>query len=492
MRRSYARPTNAAGRLPRGFDPATDHVPLRGETASAPVGRPRGVRILLPLRDVAEWSQARPFLVELAAAFRVNDPVRVAIGLDGALGVQEALGILRELLLASNVPMEETLTVDVDIVHDMTTWRDAGTNNVRLAVIRARRELAELPVADDVAAVRCIVEGTDRVRTHRVFPALQPWSWRVDSLRELVRVENLAALRIEPVTRGREPAVLADLHFCSGEHAVTIPMVYVDLAQLDLRETDPLVFPHAVLGVVTEAHAGAIVERVFPDLERRAVSGGFWHEEVFRYGDMALFERARSRGFFGASPLAIALPRIAAGGLRAALRVQQGRRSPTVRRRSSARRFSATSRARSSLPAGDADADARAWYGDFAAPDERTSFDLAVGSGPPTVTAGRVVRTDPGADGLRVGVAEPLPADVMLAFNAADGNAAATFSVSGTREPFVRPVPDVDLGPPVGRFGRPDRYRGAARRRKRARFRYGRRPPRWLGRCGGKGSRSRS
>jgi hypothetical protein len=288
------------------------------------------------------------------------------------------------------------------------------------------------------------------VRSHRVFPALQPWSWRADLLRDLVRVEHLAALRIEPVTRGREPAVLADLHFCSGEHAVTIPMVYVDLAQLDLRETDPLVFPHAVLGVVTEAHAGAIVERVFPDLERRAVSGGFWHEEVFRYGDMALFERARSRGFFGASPLAIALPRIGAAVYARRFAFNKdvfAYGSQAVE----CAAFLGDVAGTIVVAAGDADADARAWYGDFAEPDAAASFDLAIGSGLPPITAGRIVRTDPGADGLRVGVADPLPADVMLAFNAAHGKAAAEFSVGGSDEPFARPVPDVDLGPPVGR-----------------------------------------
>jgi hypothetical protein len=288
------------------------------------------------------------------------------------------------------------------------------------------------------------------VRSHRVFPALQPWSWRVDLLRELVRVEHLAALRIEPVTRGREPAVLADLHFCSGERAVTIPMVYVDLAQLDLRETDPLVFPHAVLGVISEAHAGAIVERVFPDIERRAISGGFWHEEVFSYGDTALFERARSRGFFGASPLAVALPQLAAAvhARRFAFKKDVIAYGPQAIECAA---FLGDIASTIVVAAGDADADARAWYGHFAEPDGRASFDLAIGSGLPAVSAGRIVRTDPGAGGLRVGVSAPLPADVMLAFNASDGNVVADFSVSGAHEPFERPIPGVDLGPPVGR-----------------------------------------
>ncbi len=144
--------------VPRGFDPATDHVPLRTDAASSvPAAEPGGVRVLLPLRDVTEWSRARAFLVELAAVFRANDPVRVAIGLDGELGVQHVLGVLRELLLASNVRMEETLTIDIDIVHDLSAWRDAGTNNVRFAS-SDRTELAGLPEVAGAAAVQLLVK----------------------------------------------------------------------------------------------------------------------------------------------------------------------------------------------------------------------------------------------------------------------------------------------------------------------------------------------
>jgi hypothetical protein len=111
------------------------------------------------------------------------------------------------------------------------------------------------------------------VRTHRVFPALQPWLWRGKLLGELVTADRLVAARIEPVTRGREPAAFVDLHFSDGERSAVVPLVYVDLAQLDVRESDPLVFPHGLLGLVTDAQAKGVVERLFPDLERRAMAG---------------------------------------------------------------------------------------------------------------------------------------------------------------------------------------------------------------------------
>jgi hypothetical protein len=149
------------------------------------------------------------------------------------------------------------------------------------------------------------------MRTHRVFSALQPWSSRGDVLRELVSAEHLAVARIEPVTRGREAAAIVDLHFSDGERGVTIPLVFVDLAQFDVRELDPLVFPHELADAISDARAADVVERLFPELERRALTGGFWGEETIVFGNDAAFNAARAAGWFGAVPLAVSLPRIA-------------------------------------------------------------------------------------------------------------------------------------------------------------------------------------
>jgi len=285
------------------------------------------------------------------------------------------------------------------------------------------------------------------MRTHREFPALQPWSWRSELLGELVTADRLVAVRIEPITRGREPAAFLDLHFSDGERRVTVPLVYVDLAQLDVRESDPLVFPHDILGIVTDASAREVVERVFPDLERRSIAGGFWGEEVIRYADAAAFERARERGFFGAAPLAVALPRIAAAVY--ARRFAVGKH--VVAYGPQAPEFAAFLSGIATCTTLGEDADASAWYGAFEAGAGGRTYDLAVGSGPLPVTAAVVVRTDADAtEGVRVAVAGPLPADVMLSFNASDGEAAASFSILATREPFARRTPEIELPPPVG------------------------------------------
>lgn len=280
------------------------------------------------------------------------------------------------------------------------------------------------------------------MRTHRLFPALQPWSRRSELLRDLVSADNLAALRLEPASRQREPIVLADLHFRSGDAAVTIPLVYVDLAQLDVREADPLIFPHGLLGVVSDAQASAIVERVFPDLERRALLGGFWNEEVLRYGDAGIFDAARERGFFGAAALSISLPRIAAAVY--AQRIAVGRNVVAYGSDGPALAAVLSSVAASCAVVGD-DAAAFAWYGHFAAPAAGVSADLAIGEGPPPVPAGCTVRTDVGeSNDLQLAVAAPRPADVLISFDPADGSAAGGFSVHGAPEPFVRPIRDIE------------------------------------------------
>ena len=140
----------------RGFDPARDRVPLRTGEPPRPAEKD-GWRILMPLGSEEEWQRVRPLLTELVGAFRVNDAVEVAVGLDGALQLQTVLREIRELLLASNVPMEETLNVTIDFVPDLSEWREAGARrNARLAGIE-RDALDDLPVVDGAAGARALM-----------------------------------------------------------------------------------------------------------------------------------------------------------------------------------------------------------------------------------------------------------------------------------------------------------------------------------------------
>jgi hypothetical protein len=142
----------------RGFDPERDRVELR--TADAPqvaaTAAETMVRVLVPIRDEDEWRIAKPLLAELATAFRAGDPLEVAVGLDGKFTVQDALSALRELLIASAVPMEETINVSIDFVGNLEAWRDASTHNVRVSGLD-RDELDALPPIADAAGVRALL-----------------------------------------------------------------------------------------------------------------------------------------------------------------------------------------------------------------------------------------------------------------------------------------------------------------------------------------------
>jgi hypothetical protein len=139
------------------FDPARDRVPLRtGEPPKMTVGN--GLRILLPVGNEDEWRIAQRILIDLTQAFRAHDPLEVALGLDGSYGLQTALSAIRELLLDSKIPMDETLNISIDFVPDVAAWRESGgRRNARVNGID-RSALSELPVIDGAQSVRALLE----------------------------------------------------------------------------------------------------------------------------------------------------------------------------------------------------------------------------------------------------------------------------------------------------------------------------------------------
>jgi hypothetical protein len=300
------------------------------------------------------------------------------------------------------------------------------------------------------------------VRVHRVFPDLQPWVALPDRIRELATADRLVAARIEPVTRGREPAAFLDLAFASGDESVAIPLIYIDLAQLDVREVDPLVFPAAYAPLLDDARARSLVDRLFADLELRAHRGGFRAEEVLFYGDAPLFVRAREAGLFGAAPLARSIPAIAAAVY--AQRFARAARVLTYGPQADESAAFLRARATRTTVVG-GNATAAAWYATSDREVDGAGYDLAVGEGPPPQAATTVVRTDAGAPGLAVPVARPLPGDLLLSFDPADGPAVTTFYVTSGRDPFRRPagvIPHAGAGGSAGRITlvvRPDAAR---------------------------------
>jgi hypothetical protein len=289
------------------------------------------------------------------------------------------------------------------------------------------------------------------VRIHRVFPDVQPWTALPDRVRSLVAVERLVAARIEPVTRGREPAAFLDLTFAAGDVNVTVPLIYLDLAQLDVREVDPLVFPAAYEGLVDDARARALVDRLFPDLEIRAHRGGFQAEEVVIYGDAALFERARAAGLFGAAPLARSIPAIAPAVY--ARRFARNARVLAYGPRAADLAAFVRGVAGATTVVGGDGSVAAAWYGTSDG-EPGDGYDLAIGDGAPPSGAVTTLRTDAAGPGRRIPIVVPAPGDLLISFDPADGPPAAQFAVHTDREPFRRPSPALATTSTGGSAGR--------------------------------------
>ncbi len=129
----------------RGFDPARDAVPLRAPVAAPAALDHARVRVLVPVADAREWAAAEPALAALARDLRADDPVDIAIGLDGTFSLAETVAALRDLLVQTGIPLAETVNVNVDPVGDVAAWRDAPGRSVRLSGC-ARDVLAALPV----------------------------------------------------------------------------------------------------------------------------------------------------------------------------------------------------------------------------------------------------------------------------------------------------------------------------------------------------------
>jgi len=140
----------------RGFDPARDRVALR--EAVTPVVPPAAarVRLLVPVASEAEWSAVAPDLARFASALRAVDPVDIAIGLDGGFTLSSTVTALREMLVRTGLPMEETVNVRVEPVGDLAAWRDAHGPSARLASCE-RALLADVAIARDADALRAMI-----------------------------------------------------------------------------------------------------------------------------------------------------------------------------------------------------------------------------------------------------------------------------------------------------------------------------------------------
>ena len=141
------------------------------------------------------------------------------------------------------------------------------------------------------------------MRIHAAFRELA-FPFGNGTLRDVASADALVAVRFEPVIRAGKGCATLDLLFRRGDAKVGIPLVVLDVAMLEARERDPLVWPRFAAGAVTDDFAIAQrVEAWVRELfERRAMNRETW--KIFGDdSDAQAFAAARDGGFLGAAPL---------------------------------------------------------------------------------------------------------------------------------------------------------------------------------------------
>lgn len=284
------------------------------------------------------------------------------------------------------------------------------------------------------------------MRTHRTHGPIAPWSTGTPVL----DAERLVAVRIESVMRQRRPALALDLYL-EDEHGTTvIPLVLADPAVVVDRDRDPLIFPHGTPG--DDAFALALTARILPHLEQLVLGGEPIVEHVLALAPSPAFDAARAAGCFGAAPLRDALGRLAPYRY--------------------ARRFTRARTVRIDAPHGVggwallrdggnvAVAESRrapaelAWYGDAPVAGSRADVAVVAEDADPG-DASCVLRLD-AADrsGRVVEIVDPLPLDVGISFDPAEGPVRRWFTVERAPEPPLRAAPDLRYAPAGGSSGR--------------------------------------
>jgi hypothetical protein len=282
------------------------------------------------------------------------------------------------------------------------------------------------------------------MRLHRTNEVLAPWSTGAPVLDPA----RLAAVRIEPVFRQRRPALALDFYLAGDSGDTIVTTVLADPASVIERDRDPLIFPAGMPG--GEAFALALAERVLPHLEALVLGAEPLVEHVLEFAAAPRFEAARRAGCFGAAPLRDALTRLAP--YRFAQRFARGR-SVRIDAPDAVGGW-ALLRGIGSVGVAQRcrDGVALAWYGDAPLAGERTDVAIVAADGDPG-SAACVLRLD--AEGThRLEVVDPLPLDVGISFDPAEGPVRRWFAVECAPEPASRAHRQLDYVAAGGSTGR--------------------------------------
>ncbi len=148
-------PPPAAELLARGFVPE-ERIPF-APAADGPQPRSAIACVLaLPVADDDELARAAASLAAAAAAFGADDPVRVAVLLDGTVSPGEAAAALRAVLAGARKPLAATVAVRIEREPDLAAWRARLEPGVRLV---AGTGLGRAALADCTAVAPEAVAG---------------------------------------------------------------------------------------------------------------------------------------------------------------------------------------------------------------------------------------------------------------------------------------------------------------------------------------------
>ncbi len=275
------------------------------------------------------------------------------------------------------------------------------------------------------------------------------------SLQDAAGAQSLAAARFEPVIRAGKGGGVLDVHLRRGDRRAVIPLVIVDVAMLEARERDPLVWPQFARQIgIDDVAIGRRLEAWLAELlESRRLNAEAW--EIFGdASDRDAFENARRAGFLGAAALEDVARRAAPFVF--ARRHVRARDVVIACRDAGLGAAILAPVARRVRIAGGEGTDI-AWY---APPLSEAEAEIAIVDGPhrdsETARSAHVLIDLDGAEGaLRVEPAPFVPLDAMFDFSGGVRRTERAFSVKTTPQRKTRPLllpPEYPIGGSTGRI----------------------------------------